>query len=315
VGGRGASPNWRSRRTRAYAHVIRYVWISPRGRCSVFEGLRIIYRPFRRRVLFSFDRFTSGDGPDRTRPDPIRSHRPIALCRPLLRRNIAPARTSISLRVRHFFFVPRRILTTTPPTNSGERRAGEEGGGGWWRRWWRALKNEPGHYFCSPPPPSPTLLAQTDRSSRARSLPPPSHPFLPPPSPLLYSLTSFPPAQLAMCRISECAKMKREKKNSRATVGDGIRRSERNGRWQGRRRRGGRKGGGRKNYISFSHVSLVCPFGRFGSDMDMRPMADISGERVRESHFQFNLLKARQKVIRYFTGAVDRGDGIARASS
>lgn len=132
MGGRGASPNWRSRRTRAYAHVIRYVWISPRGRCSVFEGLRIIYRPFRRRVLFSFDRFTSGDEPDRTstRSDPIRSHRPIALCRLLLRRNIAPARTSISLRVRHFFFVPRRILTTTPPTNSGERRARGEGEGG-----------------------------------------------------------------------------------------------------------------------------------------------------------------------------------------
>lgn len=30
--------------------------------------------------------------------------------------------------------------------------------------------------------------------------------------------------------------------------------------------------------------------------------------RHRGSHFQFNLLKARQKVIRYFTGAVDRGE-------
>lgn len=31
-----------------------YVWISA---CSVFEGLQIIYSPFRRRELFSFDRF------------------------------------------------------------------------------------------------------------------------------------------------------------------------------------------------------------------------------------------------------------------
>lgn len=31
-----------------------YVWISV---CSVFEGLQIIYSPFRRRELFSFDRF------------------------------------------------------------------------------------------------------------------------------------------------------------------------------------------------------------------------------------------------------------------
>lgn len=31
-----------------------YIWISV---CSVFEGLQIIYSPFRRRELFSFDRF------------------------------------------------------------------------------------------------------------------------------------------------------------------------------------------------------------------------------------------------------------------
>lgn len=36
-------------------------------------------------------------------------------------------------------------------------------------------------------------------------------------------------------------------------------------------------------------------------------------ERPGGSHFQFNLLKARQKIIRYFTGAVDRASFTATA--
>ncbi|KYQ59835.1 hypothetical protein ALC60_01220 [Trachymyrmex zeteki] len=35
---------------------------------SVFEGLRIIYSPFRRRVLFGFDRFTSSGRPATAAP-------------------------------------------------------------------------------------------------------------------------------------------------------------------------------------------------------------------------------------------------------
>lgn len=74
------------------------------------------------------------------------------------------------------------------------------------------------------------------------------------------------------------------------------------------------EGGEEELYISRVSPSPVRSFGRFGLDMDMLCAldADISGEP--RSHFQFNLLKARQKVIRYFTGAVDR-DEIARASS
>lgn len=71
----------------------------------------------------------------------------------------------------------------------------------------------------------------------------------------------------------------------------------------------------KKNYISLACLprlsvrSFVRSF-RFGYGYALG--ADISGEP--RSHFQFNLLKARQKVIRYFTSAVDR-DEIARASS
>jgi len=87
---------------------------------SVFEGLQIIYSPFRRRVLFSFDRFTSDGGPTADQ------HR---TCARLLRRNIAPARAHVYLYASVTFF--SAVLTTASSVDTGE-----------------ALKNEPGHYFC-----------------------------------------------------------------------------------------------------------------------------------------------------------------------
>jgi len=96
----------------------------------------------------------------------------------------APARAHTSTRARHFF--PRRASTSYLPADTGA-----------------ALKNEPGHYFCSssPLPPPQLLHGLTGPVPLSSSLSP-----LP---------TSFPPAQLAMCRISECAKMKREKRSPR----------------------------------------------------------------------------------------------------
>jgi len=88
-------------------------------------------------------------------------------------------------------------------------------------------------------------------------------------------------------------------------------------RQRNRWRRENTKRGRRRRIIYLSRVSLACPSVRsfvrsfrFGYGYALR--ADISGKP--RSHFQFNLLKARQKVIRYFTSAVDR-DEIARASS
>ena len=46
--------SWGRETARRETHASGYVWISV---CSVFEGLQIIYSPFRRRELFSFDRF------------------------------------------------------------------------------------------------------------------------------------------------------------------------------------------------------------------------------------------------------------------
>lgn len=99
------------------------------------------------------------------------------------------------------------------------------------------------------------------------------------PSPLLFPHpTSFPPAQLAMCRISECAKMKREKE--RRGIREGLCRS---------RDRDTGEGGEEELYISLvtplspSIRSFVRSVGRFGSNMDMLGM-DISEEPG--SHFQ-----------------------------
>jgi len=77
---------------------------------SVFEGLQIIYSPFRRRVLFSFDRFTSDGGPT---ADQRRT------CARLLRRNIAPARAHVYLYASVTFFF-RRVLTTISSVDTGE---------------------------------------------------------------------------------------------------------------------------------------------------------------------------------------------------
>lgn len=105
---------------------------------SVFEGLQIIYSPFRRRVLFSFDRFI------RWRTRESRTDRPTADRSGLLRPVISRPRTTrahLYLHVRHFFFrLARRVLTTPspPPCPSGPVAGA-------------ALKNEPGHYFCAPP--------------------------------------------------------------------------------------------------------------------------------------------------------------------
>lgn len=105
---------------------------------SVFEGLQIIYSPFRRRVLFSFDRFTSGGGPPTT----------ARTCARLLRRNIVPrARTYISMRPSLF---SRRVLEHQLIGGYGE-----------------ALKNEPGHYFCT----SSSLLHRLTRPASPFLLP------------------------------------------------------------------------------------------------------------------------------------------------
>jgi len=71
---------------------------------SVFEGLQIIYSPFRRRVLFSFDRFTSDGGPT---ADQRRT------CARLLRRNIAPARAHVYLYASVTFF----SAESSPPSH------------------------------------------------------------------------------------------------------------------------------------------------------------------------------------------------------
>jgi len=64
-------------------------------------------------------------------------------------------------------------------------------------------------------------------------------------------------------------------------------------------------GKGREEELYISRVSLVRPFVRlFGYGYARCGYI----ERARGSHFQFNLLKARQKIIRYFTGAVDRDE-------
>lgn len=117
---------------------------------SVFEGLQIIYSPFRRRVLFSFDRFIRWRTESRT--DRPTDRRPIGAIAP---RNIAPPhhpRAPISPRP-SLFFPPRsqRVLTTPspPPCPSGPVAGA-------------ALKNEPGHYFCAPPLRG---SCTTDRSS------------------------------------------------------------------------------------------------------------------------------------------------------
>lgn len=60
---------------------------------------------------------------------------------------------------------------------------------------------------------------------------------------------------------------------------------------------------GRKKIIYLSSLTSVRSYSRF---QGMHVASRIY--RRRGSHFQFNLLKARQKVIRYFTGAVDRGE-------
>lgn len=67
---------------------------------SVFEGLQIIYSPFRRRVLFSFDRFIRWRTESRTdRPTDDRS----GLLRPVISRpRTTPARTYISTSVTFF---------------------------------------------------------------------------------------------------------------------------------------------------------------------------------------------------------------------
>ena len=68
-----------------------------------------------------------------------------------------------------------------------------------------------------------------------------------------------------------------------------------------REMKGGRER--RKKIIYLSSLTSVRSYSRFqGMDVASRIY------RHRGSHFQFNLLKARQKVIRYFTGAVDRGE-------
>ena len=62
-------------------------------------------------------------------------------------------------------------------------------------------------------------------------------------------------------------------------------------------------GGGRGGRLYISSTTSIRSHGR-SQGVDVAPRI----YRVPGSHFQFNLLKARQKVIRYFTGAVDRGE-------
>lgn len=146
-----------------------------------------------------------------------------------------------------------------------------------------------------------------------------AHSLSPPPLPP----TSFPPAQLAMCRISECAKMKRERggerQRKRGRVTEGGRSFGMDGGGGIERSRCGRGRREEELYISLVHVrALACVSSvrsfrslarsvgrsfRFGYGYVRAPRMDISGEPPGRSHFQFNLLKARQKVIRYFTGA------------
>lgn len=133
---------------------------------SVFEGLQIIYSPFRRRVLFSFDRFIRWRTESRTdRPTADRS----GLLRPVISR---PRTTPAHLYLPRpsLFFPPRsqRVLTTPspPPCPSGPVAGA-------------ALKNEPGHYFCAPPPRG---SCTTDRSSLPLFLSYPAAPSPPPPA-------------------------------------------------------------------------------------------------------------------------------------
>lgn len=188
----------------------------------------------------------------------------------------------LPLRVRHFFFPSRR--ESSPPVRPPSYRRGGSGGG---------FKKRAGTLF---------LLVPSATSTDGLTGPLPSSPFL------LPSRRRF--RQRSLCRISECAKMKREKRSP----GDA----------RDREIEMGEMGRGEEElYISRVSPSPVRSFVRsfvwsvgrsvgrsfrFGYAFG----ADISGEP--RSHFQFNLLKARQKVIRYFTSAVDR-DEIARASS
>lgn len=120
-----------------------YVWISV---CSVFEGLQIIYSPFRRRELFSFDRFIRR-----------RSGRAIAP------RNIDGAYIHGPSRL-FFFFLPFSIsfsLCSRPWLARSPGRSLRLG----------VLKNEPGHYFYAAlqpgrGPPPPPFRSNRDSSDR-----------------------------------------------------------------------------------------------------------------------------------------------------
>lgn len=166
-------------------------------------------------------------------------------------RNIAPPhypRAAISPRP-SLFFPPRPQSpdhSAPPPPSPCGPVAGA------------ALKNEPGHYFCAPPLRS---SCTTDRSSLPLSLLP-SFSLILSPFPLPSAPTSFPPAQLAMCRISECAKMKRARKRHIAREEereDESRRVADGGRSLGVDERSRLEGEEKKNYISPVHVcAYVC---------------------------------------------------------
>lgn len=105
-----------------------------------------------------------------------------------------------------------------------------------------------------------------------------------------------------MCRISECAKMKREIWSREGWLR--MKNSE--------RREFGKSGLYKARgriiciyNIYFLSPSSVCAYVR--SIVSLRIWMCSCGYITESgSHFQFNLLKARQKVIRYFTGTVDR---------
>lgn len=104
-----------------------YIWISV---CSVFEGLQIIYSPFRRRELFSFDRFIWRWSSRAIAPrniDDVYTHGPSRLFFFSL---------SLSFSLPHN---PSSYAVLTPPSLSISFSFSLSAIG--------VLKNDPGHYF------------------------------------------------------------------------------------------------------------------------------------------------------------------------
>ena len=105
-----------------------YIWISV---CSVFEGLQIIYSPFRRRELFSFDRFIWRWSSRAIAPrniDDVYTHGPSRLFFFSL---------SLSLSLFLYHTTPSSYAVPTPPSPSLSLSLSAIG----------VLKNDPGHYF------------------------------------------------------------------------------------------------------------------------------------------------------------------------